>query len=245
MPLAPDSVLAALLDLVLPAECAGCGRPRAPLCEGCATRLFAELAVSGPPSRHTPVPAPDGFPPTVAGGVHHGLLAALVVAFKDGERADLAHVLGPVLAGGIAVAARGAPQAVPESWIAVVPVPSARAAFRRRGRRPTLELARAAVSVLGPRAGVVEVLSQVRAPRDQAGLGRDARLRNLTGTMALRRGGGAGSSRLGGAATLVVVDDVVTSGATLTEAARALSPLGLPVVAAVVGARRRGARADR
>jgi predicted amidophosphoribosyltransferase len=228
MPLAPDSVLAALLDLVLPAECAGCGRPRAPLCAGCATRLLAELAVSGPPRRHWPVPVPEGCPPTVAGGIHHGLLAALVVAFKDGDRADLVRVLGPVLAGAVDVAA-------PEGPVAVVPVPSSRAAFRRRGRRPTLDLARAAVAVLGPRATVVEALAQVRAPRDQAGLGRAARLGNLAGTMALRRG-------VTGATTVVVVDDVMTSGATLTEAARALEPLGLPVVAAVVGARRRGVR---
>jgi predicted amidophosphoribosyltransferase len=147
-----------------------------------------------------------------------------------------------VLAGAVGVAAHGAPDAAPGRPIAVVPVPSARAAFRRRGRRPTHELAHAAVSVLGPRAAVVDVLSQVRAPRDQAGLGRDARLQNLTGTMALRLRTSR-SRRLDGTAALVVVDDVVTSGATLSEAARALSPLGLPVVAAVVGARRRGARA--
>ncbi len=80
---------------------------------------------------------------------------------------------------------------------------------------------------------------QARAPQDQAGLGRAARLGNLEGTMTLRRGV-VGPVR--GACALVLVDDVVTSGATLTEAARALRPLGLPLSAAVVGARRRGSR---
>ncbi len=228
MPTAEPSVLAALLDLVLPAECAGCGRPRAPLCRGCASRLLAELAVSGPPADHRPVPTPEGFPRTVASGIHEGLLAAVVVAFKDGERADLARVLGPILAAAVVAAA-------PSGTVALVPVPSARAAVRRRGRRPTVEVARAAADVLGPRAGVVEALGHRRAPDDQAGLGRAARLRNLEGTMSLRR-------RTVDADRIVLLDDVVTSGATLTEAAHALGPLGLPVVAAVVAARRRGTR---
>lgn len=226
MPITDDSVLGALLDLVLPAECAGCGRPGAPLCAFCAGRLLAELACSGPPGPHRPAPVPPGFPPTVAGGIHHGLLSALVVAFKDGERADLGCVLAPILAAAVACGSQG-------GSVALVPVPSSRAAVRRRGRRPTVELAHGAARILGPSFAVVEALGHRRVPADQAGLSRAARLRNLHGTMALR-GGVAGASRL------VLVDDVVTSGATLAEAARALAPLGLSVSAAVVGARRRG-----
>ena len=228
---AEESVLAALVDLVLPASCAGCGRPRAPLCRGCGVRLVAELAVSGPPGTHVPVPRPPGFPRTVAAGVHEGLLAALVVAFKDHDRADLAPVLGAVLAGAVALAA-------PRGTVALVPVPSARAAVRRRGRRPTEELASVAAGLLGPRVSVRPVLRHGRAPDDQAGLGRAARLRNLDHSMTLR---GAAP----GTASVVLVDDVVTSGATLVEAARALAPLGIPLGAAVVGARHRGVAARR
>jgi hypothetical protein len=80
---------------------------------------------------------------------------------------------------------------------------------------------------------------------DSAGLSAAQRRVNLAGTFALRDG----VRELPDGAVLVVVDDVVTSGATLTEAATVLAPAagpaGPPVLAAVVAAtpRRPPARA--
>ena len=71
---------------------------------------------------------------------------------------------------------------------------------------------------------------------DSAGLSAAQRRANLAGTFALRDG----ARELPDGAVLVVVDDVVTSGATLTEAAAVLAPAaapaGPPVLAAVVAA---------
>jgi hypothetical protein len=71
---------------------------------------------------------------------------------------------------------------------------------------------------------------------DSAGLSAAQRRANLAGTFALR----PGFSELPATAVLVVVDDVVTSGATLTEAAGVLASAagreGPPVLAAVVAA---------
>ena len=108
-----------------------------------------------------------------------------------------------------------------------VPVPSSPAALRARGRDHVRELARRAADELraaglaAPRSHAV--LVRRGRVRDSAGLAAHERRANLAGSFAVR---GRPPSGL-----LVVVDDVVTSGATLTEAAAALAaarPDGAP-----------------
>ncbi|WP_301111487.1 ComF family protein [Microbacterium sp.] len=109
------------------------------------------------------------------------------------------------------------PRVTPTTWI--VPVPTSPGAFRRRGYRvPELLIRRA-------RAQPQPVLSIVAAAADQRGLRAREREENVRGTMrARRRGEGA---------EVVIVDDVVTTGATLDEAARALEAAGFRTMAAV------------
>ena len=103
------------------------------------------------------------------------------------------------------------------TWI--VPVPTARRAFRRRGYRVPELLIRRAHAQPQP------LLAVVAAAADQRGLGAREREENVRGTMRARgRGGGA---------EVVLVDDVVTTGATLDEAARALRAAGYRTVVAV------------
>ena len=95
-----------------------------------------------------------------------------------------------------------------------------------------MRLAQAAARDLGVPAA--RLLVPARAVADQSGLTTGQRARNLSG--ALRGVGVPGSP-------VVVVDDVMTTGATLVEAARALSAQGhLVVGAAVVAATRRRGR---
>ncbi|KJY25776.1 phosphoribosyltransferase family protein, partial [Streptomyces katrae] len=69
-----------------------------------------------------------------------------------------------------------------------------------------------------------------RQVADQAGLGARQRWENLAGALEVRPGG----TRMAAGARIVVVDDVVTTGATLEEAARALRAAGLWADAAAV-----------
>ena len=223
-------VLAALADLLLPRECAGCGVPGAVLCRRCA----ALLAV---PHLAQPRRFPAGFPPTVAAGAYDGPVRPAVNAFKERGRAELARPLGAALA--LAVAGALAGLAGRPGPVRLVPVPSSAAALRARGRDHVRELTARAVAELqaaGVPAAEARLLRRSGRAADSAGLSAAQRRANLAGTFALR----PGSSELPATAVLVVVDDVVTSGATLTEAAGVLASAagreGPPMLAAVVAA---------
>ncbi|HEX2706155.1 MAG TPA: phosphoribosyltransferase family protein, partial [Candidatus Lustribacter sp.] len=90
-----------------------------------------------------------------------------------------------------------------------------------------------ATSYLVPEAIVVRAVEAVRRVADQAALGHDARAVNVAFAYDVRPGlGRAVRGRV-----CVLVDDVVTTGATLAEAARALRRAGAVVpVAATVAA---------
>jgi predicted amidophosphoribosyltransferase len=211
----PLTVLAdvplALLDLVLPRTCAGCRLPGRALCAGCA----ADLARGAHLTR--PQPCPPGLPLLAAAARYDGAVRAVLLAHKEQGRLGLVRPLGAALAGAVALLA-------PPSGAVLVPVPSSPAAVRERGQDHARRLARAA----GRRAGlrVVPLLVPRRAVADQAGLDAAGRAANLAGALVSRR-------RLDGR-VVVVVDDVVTTGATLAEAARALRAAGATVHGAAV-----------
>jgi predicted amidophosphoribosyltransferase len=230
---ASSSLLGALADLVLPRTCAGCALPGAVLCRRCAVLLTV-------PSLAAPRRFPEGFPPTVAAGAYAGPVRPAVIAFKERGRSELARPLGAALAlavaGAVSGVADGGSRARP---VLLVPVPSSPAALRTRGRDHVRELTACAVAELravGVAAAEARLLRRQGRLRDSAGLSAAQRRANLAGTFVAsdgRRGRPAG-------ALLVLVDDVVTSGATLTEAAAVLAadrcPDDPPVLAAVVAA---------
>ncbi|CAM5229105.1 MULTISPECIES: ComF family protein [Streptomyces] len=227
-----------LTDLVLPADCAGCGAPCTALCPRCRATLHGSAA-----RRVRPVPEPAGLPVVHAVAPYAAEVRALLLAHKERGALTLTGALGTALAGAVraslaadcgahAGADRGAHVGAGSAgWpgrgpVLLVPVPSARWAVRARGHDPVRRMALAAAGELrrtGTAARVAAVLRQRRAVADQAGLDARRRLENLAGALEVGPGGG----RLLGAGPVVLVDDLMTTGASLAEAARALREAAL------------------
>ena len=147
-------------------------------------------------------------------------------AFKYPPRGLRGLAPGPLaLAAELAArSARRAPDAAPDL---VVPVPLHPRRLRARGFNPALVVARAvARTAAAPLAATA--LERVRDTPSQTGLSAAERRRNVRGALRARRAVPA---------RVWLVDDVITTGATLREAARALRAAGARTVVAVCAAR--------
>lgn len=217
------------------------------LCPGCRALLAHEAPGAPRPTR--PDPCPPGLPLTWACGAYEGALRQLVVAHKEHGQQALATPLGALLAESVLAALAGAGDHVSRGTpVLLVPAPSRPSAVRARGRDAALVLVRSAARTLRRR-GVPVLVAPLLTTRaglvDQAGLGAEARAANLAGSLwvrpeRLRRL----ARRVPESAGVVLCDDVVTTGATLVEASRALRAVGLPVLGAATlaatGRRRTG-----
>jgi predicted amidophosphoribosyltransferase len=158
----------------------------------------------------------------------------VINAHKERQALILTRFLAERLA--LSVHALLAGQAYPRhiSKIILVPIPSAGKTVRQRGFDATSAMARAAARRLRVRYPITvrSALAQARPVADQAGLGARAREQNLAGAFRLRR-------PLSECSAVVLVDDLVTTGSSLTEAARVVKEarillLGAATVAATV-----------
>lgn len=220
--------------LVLPVACGGCGSPRTALCEDCGRALYGMW-----PCRVRPVPEPAGLPAVHAAAPYEDAVRAVLLAHKERGALGLAGPLGRALAGAVEAAV---PPGTGVGPLLLVPVPSTRRAVAARGHDAARRIALAAAGELrraGRDARVLPVLRQRRVVADQAGLGARQRQANLSGALEVAVGG----ARLLEGGRAVLVDDVMTTGASLAEAARALHSAirpGIPgfgqVSAAVIAA---------
>lgn len=190
--------------------CPRCGAPFGSLvCTECSCRLADEGEEGRPGESFAEIIAPlDALR-------SHAMLEwphdRMVRVYKDaGERR-----LAALIAQGMADAARASWPGELSLLDRVCFVPCTPRAFARRGFDHMEAVARRLACLLG--LPLDDVLAR-RAPKDQRDLGRRGRAANASGSFAVLR-------RLDGAGVLLV-DDVLTTGATMAQAARALKGSG-------------------
>jgi len=228
------------LDVVLPPRCLSCGSVvagdgalcppcwgqlafiSAPHCVRCGLPFAFEVApeaLCGECVRSEPV-----FGRARAALHYDGSSRPLILAFKHGDGTHAAPALGRWMA-------RAAGELVRDADL-IVPVPLHRwRLFRRRYNQSALLAG--AMARQTNRSAAADILVRRRATPSQGGLSRTGRVANVRGAFAI-----AGSHReaLRGS-TVLLVDDVMTTGATISECARILRRAGAAQVDVVTLAR--------
>lgn len=220
-------LLTAAGDLLFGSRCAGCQRQPGLLCVECRPFLCS-------PAEVQVVPGSTALR-VASVSDYSGVPRSVILDHKEKGRLSLARPLGDALAvsvSGLLESGFGCLSCGSRS-VALVPAPSRPAAVRSRGHDPVARMARRAAMLLrrtGQACSVAGALSHARPVLDQSELTRDQRETNVHGAFNVR---GLCARCLEGRC-VVVVDDIVTSGATLREAARALGNEGHRVCGAAV-----------
>ena len=201
----------ARLHLLTPPCCSRCGAPFA-IDYGDNVECAACLA------------EPPAYDSARAAGLYDDASHRLIVSFKHSDRTDIAPLLGKLMA------TAGAP--LLSKSTRMVPIPLHRKRLIARRYNQSVLLARALEKETGAVA-LVDPLVRIRSTPPQKQLSADARKRNVAGAFQLRDG--ARHSITG--KHIVLIDDVLTTGATLSAAARVLKKAGAARVDALVAAR--------
>ncbi|PQA86499.1 amidophosphoribosyltransferase [Marinicaulis flavus] len=194
-----------------------------PACRRCGVPFSAEYGAEVEcPSC---IAAPPDFDRARAALVYDDASHRLVVGFKHGDRTELAEMFGGWMARAAGEILDGSPILTP------APLHPRRLLARRFNQSALL--ARAVAVQSGARLSV-DGLVRRRATPPQKDFSADARRRNVAGAFALRDDKARALFR---GAHVVLIDDVLTTGATLSAAARALKRAGAARVDALVLAR--------
>ncbi|PQZ95897.1 phosphoribosyltransferase [Arthrobacter sp. MYb227] len=234
------TALHATAALLFPVQCVCCGRLDEKLCAACSQTLGA-VAIRPQRVEEFADALPlnmAGLPmPVITAGRYEHELAGVLLSYKNHQMVSLSKVLVPLLARALRAALNELTD--PAREVLLVPVPSRRKALAVRGYWPVgLLLHRVFKAHLLP-----ENTRVVHALRYAAGasLGSSQKMRGRRGrasvhnTMLARRQPGI-SDALNSGAQVLFIDDVLTTGATLAEAYRALQgkcvvPCGAVVIA--------------
>jgi predicted amidophosphoribosyltransferase len=203
-----------VLDVLAPTECAGCGRER----WGREASAWCPECIDGlPRTLRSLVRRPPGVQRAWGYGPYEGPVGAGIRRGKYRPDPVSLRELGGWVAQAAVFSVRGVD--------AVVPVPQSRSAWRRRRFSPAEVLAGEVGASLG-----VPVLKLLHREERlaQASLPLSARSRNVAKAFSARDGGER--------RRVLLVDDVVTSGATSSDCARALLEAGSESVDLLVAA---------
>jgi predicted amidophosphoribosyltransferase len=209
-----------LADLIFPLRCIGCSQLGISICSACRKNWHPHIY-------HRNLNVLSKNYPVISAIEYSSVASAVILRAKESSQAIADELVVNAIAHSLRYFAKSYGTGV------LVAIPSRRSATRKRGRDFMKEITRSVATCES--FDFFEMLQHQRAVRDQSQLNSQQRMSNIAGAFSifnnLVKVGDFGNTR-----PLILVDDLVTTGATLAEAIRALRTAGFEVLGAVTGA---------
>ena len=217
-------ILSRAVYALAPSNCLRCGELGDDLCAACRSfaiiskvpscfrcnALSENFSTCGKCRKYTPIRR------AYIASHYDGVIKDLITRLKYHNAIDNARIIGSLMS-----------ESVVDKYDAVVPVPTSAKRYRQRGYNPSLEIARSVSDIIGTKC--IDGLIRFGNTR-QVGADRQQRLSQLEGMIGMKS---RKANKLNGAKVLLV-DDVLTTGATLSESAKTLKEAGARYIDAVV-----------
>lgn len=218
------SAIKNLADLIFPSRCIGCSQLGISICSNCRSSWHPHIY-------HREVSVEGCKYPVVSSVQYSPVASRVLLSAKESNIAAADKLLIDAISHSLSYFVKRF------GGTTLVAIPSRRSATRKRGRNflseITLEVARISeneISFMG-----TQLLVHSRDVKDQSALNSKQRLSNVSGALAVPSKFKP-RFRDGNIGPLIIVDDLITTGATLAEAIRALRTAGFEVKGAVTGA---------
>lgn len=209
-----------LAELIFPSRCIGCSQLGISICSTCRKSWHSHIY-------HRTIKVLDTSYPVISAIEYSPIASRVLMRAKEANQEAADQLLVNALSHSLRYFLKNF------GFGDLVPIPSRRSATRKRGRDFMQEITDSVAKSESIKS--LQILQHQRAVRDQSQLNSQQRSRNIAGAFStsfnlaeVRDSGNIGP--------LIIVDDLVTTGATLAEAIRALRTAGFPVLGAVTGA---------
>ena len=203
-----------LLDLVYPKKCPGCNLPSLGICESC--KSYWQI----PP---VTIVLKQSKVSVLSVAQYRNEVRSVLLAYKENGERESGKVLTEALI-------RARLEIVRDSICTLVPIPSNPKSIRRRGRDFMMDLCTQVSIQSGD--NVLSLFAVNRNVKDQSKLDEKQRSQNLVGAFDCN----SKNLNLALRSPVILVDDLLTTGATLREAVRALGQRGVVPIGAITAA---------
>jgi predicted amidophosphoribosyltransferase len=209
-----------LAELIFPSRCIGCSQLGISICSTCRKSWHSHIY-------HRTIKVLDTSYPVISAIEYSPIASRVLLRAKEANQEAADQLLVNAVSHSLRYFLKNF------GFGDLVAIPSRRSATRKRGRDFMQEITGSVAKNESIKS--LQILQHQRAVRDQSQLNSQQRRRNVEGAFStsFNLAEAPGSGNIG---PLIIVDDLVTTGATLAEAIRALRTAGFPVLGAVTGA---------
>jgi len=209
-----------LAELVFPSRCIGCSQLGISICSICRKSWHPHIY-------HRSIKVLDRSYPVISAIEYSPIASRVLLRAKEGNQLAADQLLVKAISHSLQYFLKNYGSGD------LVAIPSRKSATRKRGRDFMQVVTESVANIETLQS--IQILQHQRAVRDQSKLNLQQRKLNISGafsaTCNLAKLAGTGNT-----GPLIIVDDLVTTGATLAEAIRALRNGGFSVIGAVTGA---------